>query len=1129
MTSVDEFLAALGLERYTQAFRENDIEPDLLPDLTSEDLKDIGVASLGHRKRILAAIEERNHGAGATPAPAPVTPAPAAAAPAGPANAPAAPQVASAERREVTTLFADLTGYTALSRALEPEDMHSLLASFFGRLDEIVKRMGGTVDSHIGDCVMAVFGAPVSRGDDAERALRAAVEMHRAMEEISLEFGRTLSVHIGVAAGNVIFSNKGQGSQRDTAFTLTGDSVNVASRLAGLADGGETLISATVHNALGDRISCDPPAYRQVKGLDEAIETHRFRGFHETPPERPLIGRADELAALRAVLDDCRREGRGESVALVADPGVGKSHLAAAVAREAEAHGYARHKALVLDFGLSAANDPLRTLAASLCGLAERAEPSAIAAALEGLTAAGDLDERDAMFLMAALGAPLDRQTELVYNAMGDEARAQGRKRSISRLLRGRAGAAPLLILIEDVHWADADTLDKLADIAADTTHAPIVLMMTSRVEGDPFGPDWQALIGAAPFRRIALEPLSQDDAFELAQTLFSPSEEVVRACVARSGGNPLFLDQLLRHAHEQGPSAVPGSIQSIIQARLDRLSLVDRRALQAAAILGQRFTMEEVTAVGTLDVYDERPLVAAGLIQPIRQSYMFAHALIRDAVLQMMLRDDRLQMHHRAADWFGDRDAVLHAEHLAAARAPEAAGAFLRAGAEARAAYRKEAALGLAQRGLQQRAEESVRGALLRLQGDMLRDLGRTQEAVDSFGAALEVAVDPADQCRARIGTVAVLRIMDRIDEAYTLLDEAEEIAAANDLALELSEIHYFRGCLHFPRGNLESCLEEHGRSLHHAERCDHPERRALALSGLGDAHYARGRMFTAHKVIEECLTLATDHGLGGVEAANRFMLATVRIYMNDTERALEDAQASVRLAEQVGHARAEIVSRLTAGWILASMAEIDAARREVSEGLAVAGRLGARRFEPFLEETRARIELAEGDRGRAAATAEEALAKLRELDSMSFIGPWVLATVALTTADASRRAEALAEGEALLARGCVGHNHYRFRCYAIDACLAAGEHGEARRHGDALQSYTAEEPTPWSDFIIARAHALCDAAEGRGDAARLGDLRRAAEAARLHAAIPAIDTARAACAETRQPTAAPERAASA
>lgn len=1100
MTSVHDFLAALGLERYAQAFEDNDIDPDLLPELTAEDLKDIGVASLGHRKRILAAIAEQSRRAAAMPAPGATDAA-------RPDDAPAV--AAGAERREVTTLFADLTGYTALSRALEPEDMHALLSSFFGRLDEIVKRMGGTVDSHIGDCVMAVFGAPVSRGDDAERALRAAVEMHLAMEEISLEFGRTLSVHIGVAAGNVIFSTKGQGSQRDTAFTLTGDSVNVASRLAGLATGGETLISATVHNALGDRISCDPPEYSRVKGLDEAVETHRFKGFEERPPERPLIGRTDELAALCAALDDCRRNARGETVALVADPGVGKSHLAGAVAREAEGRGFARHKALVLDFGLSAANDPLRTLAASLCGLAERAEPSAVAAALERLTAAGDLDERDAMFLMAVLGAPLDPGTERVYNAMSDEARAQGRRRGISRLLRGRAAAAPLLLLVEDVHWADAETRAKLADIAADAAQAPIVLLLTARVEGDPFGPDWHELIGEAPFRRIELAPLSQDDAFELAKALYAPSDAVVRECVARAGGNPLFLDQLLRHAHEQGPSAVPGSIQSIIQARLDRLSLVDRRALQAAAILGQRFTMEEVAAVGAFEVYDERPLRAAGLIQPIRQSYLFAHALIRDAVLQMMLRDDRLQMHRRAADWFLERDAVLHAEHLAAAQAPEAAAAFLRAGTEARAAYRKEAALGLAQRGLQQRGEASVRGALLRLQGDMQRDLGRAQEAMESFGAALEVAVEPSDRCRARIGTVAVLRIMDRIDEAYALLDEAEDIAAANDLALELSEIHYFRGSLHFPRGNLERCLEEHGRSLHHAERCDHPERRALALSGLGDAHYARGRMFTAHEVIEECLTLATDHGLGAVEAANRFMLATVRIYMNDTERALDDAQASVRLAGQVGHARAEIVSRLTAGWILASMAEVAAARREVTEGLAVADRLGARRFEPFLEESRARIELAEGDCRRAAATAEAALAKLRELDAMSFIGPWVLATVALTTADAARRAEALAEGEALLARGCVGHNHYRFRCYAIDACLAAGEHGEARRHADALQAYTAEEPTPWSDFIIARAHALSDAAEGRGDAERLGALRATAEAARLHASIPGIHTA--------------------
>jgi class 3 adenylate cyclase/tetratricopeptide (TPR) repeat protein len=1091
MDAVRKLLKSLDLEQYAAAFESNDIDEQLLAELTAEDLKDLGVASLGHRKRILAAIA-----AGAQAAPEPEAAAP-------PEDA------AGAERREVTTIFADLTGYTRLSRELETEDMHALLSSFFTRFDEIVRRTGGTVDRHIGDCVMAVFGAPVSYGNDAERALRASAEMHLAMEEIALQFGRPLSVHIGVAAGNVLFKSEGLASQRDRGFMLTGDSVNLASRLADMAQGGETLITESIHNALGDRILCDKADTTSVKGVDEPVAVRRFLGFRQSPEARPIVGRAVELAALSRALDMCRDDGRGEVVALVGEAGLGKSRTAEEAQREAAARGFVCAKALILDFGAGEANEPVRALLAALCGLGERAEPSATAAAVKGLLADGVIDDQAAPFLTVALGAPLEGPARLIHDAMTDAARAEGRRRGVGMLLRGRAAVRPLLLVVEDLHWADAETLASLSELAAETAAAPILLLVTTRPEGDPLGPSWRRSIGSAAFRRIELAPLSAADALQLARGTHHPTEDVLRDCIARAEGNPLFLDQLLRHAREHGATAVPGSIQSIIQARLDRLSLTDRRALQAAAIIGQRFAMTEVAAVARLDLYDERPLVAAGLIHPFQQRYLFAHALIRDAVLQTILRADLREMHRRAAAWFRDRDTLLHAEHLAAAQEPGAAAAFLRAGTEARAAHRKEAALTLARRGLEHADDAPTRAALLRLEGHMLRDLGRSEEAIAAFEAAHEASTTAVDRCRAQLGVVAALRILDRIDEAYVLLDQAEAAAAADALDAELSEIHYFRGSLHFPRGNLEGCLKEHGLSLRHAESCGDPERRALALSGLGDAYYAQGRMFTAHGAIEQCLSLADAHGLGAVEAANRFMLATVKIYMNDTERALSEALASAQLACQVGHARAEIVSRLTAAWIFLSMAEPQLARGEVENGLAVAARLGARRFEPFLTESLARVEMAEGDRDRAAATAERALEDVRALGAMSFIGPWVLATVGRTTSDPRRRAEALAEGEALLAKGCVGHNYFRFRRYAAEACLDAGDPAEARRHACALRDYTANEPTPWSDFYVARAMALADAAEGGDVRANLAALRETAAAVSLRAAIPGIDAA--------------------
>lgn len=1096
-------LARLDLESYLPLFRDNDVDDDLLPELTSDDLKEIGIRSLGHRKRILAAIADEFPNGQEAAGPERDGDA------RDPGTASKA-QDATAQRREVTTLFADLTGYTRLSRELEAEDMHVLLGGFFERFDGIVRRLGGTVDRHIGDCVMAVFGAPISHGNDAERAVRAAAEMHREMVELSRQFGRELSVHIGVANGRVLFSTEGQGAERDRGMTLTGDSVNLASRLADRAGPGETLLLASIKRTLGARIVCDEAKHIEVQGVDEPVEVHRLLQFGQESAERgALVGRTAELSLFDEQLTRCTRQDLGSVVAVVADAGVGKTRLIEAFVDQASESGFETVKALILDFGLGEKNDPLRALVGGLLSLSETAESSAVRSALDHLAKDGVLDDQAVMFLTIAMGVPLDRAQELIYEAMTDAGRREGRQRALVHLAQGRARQQPLLLVAEDVHWATPDTLDTLTVIANATADAPIILLISSRLEGNPLDGEWVHSLDRARLRRIALAPLSVDESVELARQAYGLSDEAVDECVRRAEGNPLFLEQLLRHASERTRESVPGSIQSIVQARIDRLSATDRRALQGAAVVGQRFSLPVAMTVADLDVYDERPLVDAGLIRPIRDGFLFAHALIRDAVLQTVLRDDLRAMHQRAAEYFRTRDTVLHAEHLAAARDDRAAGAFLAASRELQRTHRKDAALELAHRGLEFDADPATRAALLRLAGDMQRELGETEKALEDFEHARDTAEGAQDRCRAQIGQIATLRIMDRIDEAYAILDEAEAAARQSDLAPELSEIHYLRGSLHFPKGNIEGCLAEHRKSLDYAERANLVERRALALSGLGDAHYAAGRMFTAHESISQCLELARAHGLGAVEAANRFMLATVKIYMNETEQALADALGSADLAHQVGHARAEIVSRLTAGWVLASMAETDAARREANQGLEVARQLGAKRFEPFLQETLARVQLMEGDRAQASQTAETALATLRELGTMSFIGPWLLSTVGLCTTDAARRHDVLAEGERLLGAGSIGHNHFRFHRYAAQACLDAGETAEARRQADLLERFTADEPTPWSSFHIARIRALADAAEGYGAAADLRRLRDEAEAAALHASIPALDAA--------------------
>ena len=1093
MNDLKTLLDALGLPQYQGLFEENDIDLSIAGDLTADDLKEIGINSLGHRKKLLAAFKNLSETE-------PVS-----------AEVPASGMGDESgevhlERREVTTVFADLTGYTRLSRELDSEDLHDVLSNFFDRFNEIVIRMGGTTERHIGDCVMAVFGAPVSHGNDAERALRTTIELHKAMEEVSRRFGRELSVHIGAAAGNVLFSTKGYGQRKDQDFTLTGDTVNLASRLAGQAQGKETLIDDQIFLSLSHTIDCDAPSTLEVKGFEVPVLAHRFNGFRALGEQRALIGREAEIGAFREALDRCASSGMGEAIYICGDAGMGKSRLLQEVAKEARQRDFATHSTLVLDFGLGGPHSPINTLVSSLCGLGENARQSAIESVVTRLVDNGTLDDKSALFLNIMLGGEPDRASSVVLDAMSGRARDEGRRETLRRVVRHFSSQKPCLLAVEDIHWAGSAILSSIRVLSEESQICPVVLTITSRLEGPVTQMEIAPVESSAQIRRIDLEALTAADALQLAQSTVRPTEEIVRKCIERAQGNPLFLEQLLRHANDSD-GLIPGSIQSLIQARFDRLAQLDRQILQAAAILGQRFSMQAVTQIARIDVYDERPLVEAALIRPIDDGYLFAHALIRDAVLSTILRNDLRVLHRSAAEWFSDRDGVLHAEHLGAAKDPGAAQAYLAAARDARSNYENEVALGLAEKGLECEPEPAVEGPLLRVKGDMLRELGRSAESIEAFEAARNLAEAPRDICLAQIGIVAAMRILDRIDEAFALLDTAQEVAEGEGLLPELSEIHYFRGSLHFPRGNLDGCLEDHTKSLAYAESAGLPERQARALSGLGDAHYARGKMFTAHTVIEQCLALCDEHGFGAVESSNRFMLATVKIYMNETEQALKEALQSAELAAQVGLNRPEIVSRLTAGWILTSMARYQEARTEIETGMQLAERLGAKRFEPFLEETLARIELAEGRFDQAASVAEGAKTKLHEVGAESFIGPWVLSTVALTTPDGARRRDVLAEGENLLAKGCVGHNYFRFYCNAAQACLNSEEWDEALRYAAALASYTADEPTPWSDFHIERIRVLVEERQHGGAKKKLAALRVRAVEASLHNSIPDID----------------------
>jgi class 3 adenylate cyclase/tetratricopeptide (TPR) repeat protein len=1090
LADIAAWLAGLGLQKYAEAFAANEIDLAALPHLTEGDLKELGLP-IGPRRKVLAAIAALGQQA---PAPLP------------PGQAAPFPEPAG-ERRQVTVMFIDLVGFTRLSQKLDAEQVHGLLERYFSCVDRVVAEHGGHVDKHIGDCVMAVFGAPVAHGNDVERAVRAALAARERMAALSAEAGYELRVHTGVAAGQVMASGSGSASHRE--YTVTGESVNLASRLTDAAAPDEILISDKVWQALGDRLEASDAGLLQVDGFAAPVRAWRVAGFRGRTHLRPMIGRQLEMQQLAAAMDACRETGRGRPILVRGEAGLGKTRLLEETLRIAQQHGFACHVALVLDFGTGAGADATGSLVRDILGLGADAGEPALRAAAETALRNGLVEREAAVFLNDLLGLPQPLELRSLYDAMDNAARTRGKRETAVQIAVRASRMQPRLLAIEDVHWADPFTLANLAALAAAVGECPAILVMTSRLEQDPIDQAWRAQAGASSLITIDLAPLRRDEAQALAAPFFAANEAAAARCVERAGGNPLFLDQLLRLAEDGADSDVPGSVQNLVQARLDRLGSAEKPVVQAASVLGQRFDAEALAYLLGRPGYVPDPAAAQFLIRPHGDGFLFAHALIHEAVYSGLLRSRRRELHRRAAEWFATRDPTLRATHLERAEDPQAPQAYLAAARSEMERYRYETARQLAERGLALATDNADRSALSCLLGDVLLDLGAAREALKAFEDALASAPDDPARCRAWIGCAAVKRITDDLNGAFADLDRAQSVAVSHRLTREEARLRYLRGNLYFPRGDIEGCASEHRLSLELAREAKSAELEAAALGGLGDADYLRARMKSAGRRLMECVDVARRNGFGRIEVANNAQVAHAMLYYKPQAEALEQALAAAAAAARVGHLRAEINARSAAFSALQVMGEGERCRAEVDRTLELIRRTGAGRFEQRAFYHLGKLALAEGRRRDAIDLLERGLAVARRT-GLSFHGATVLGGLACARDSTEGRRAALSEGEELIRNGCVAHNQLWFYPDAMEAALELGDYEAVERFAALLEDFTRPEPLPWSDFFIARGRLLAEHGRGRlgtEGIAALEALRRLGEQLGYTGALTAID----------------------
>jgi class 3 adenylate cyclase len=601
------------------------------------------------------------------------------------------------ERKVVSVLFADLVGFTARAESLDPEDVEAILRPFHERLRAELERRGGTVEKFIGDAVMAVFGAPIAHEDDPERAVRSALAIRDWIREEA-----ELEVRIAVNTGEVLVSlDRGTGSERGF---VAGDVVNTASRIQNAAPVNGILVGEATYNATSRVIDYRETPPVEAKGKSQPVPVwevlqarSRYGADVTHRPKTALVGRERELGLLVSTLARAEHERSPQLVTLVGVPGIGKTRLVHELFTEIDTRPelISWRQGRCLPYGDGVAFWALGEIVKAHAGILEGESEDRTAEKLQAVVEEAVPEKDDAVWILREL-------KPLVGLSDGDEAGADRRTESFAawrRFFEGLAELDPLVIVIEDLHWADEGLLDFVDHLLDWATGVPILLVATARPELLTRRPGWSG--GKPNATTISLSPLNEAETATLVHALLDRTvlpADVQAGLLDRAGGNPLYAEEFARIALERDALGsteslpLPESVQGLIAARLDALIDEEKTLVQDASVLGKVFWLGAVAQLG--DVERERAeellhgLARKQFVERERRSsmegdsqYAFAHSLVRDVAYGQIPRADRTEKHRRAAAWIEslgrpEDHAELRAYHYVSALEALSAGA---------------------------------------------------------------------------------------------------------------------------------------------------------------------------------------------------------------------------------------------------------------------------------------------------------------------------------------------------------------------------------------------------------------------------------------------------------------------
>jgi class 3 adenylate cyclase/predicted ATPase len=921
---IGQWLRDLGLQSYEQAFCDNGVDLDVLRRLTADDLKEIGVSAVGHRRKILQAVGEL----------------PAARSQAADLRIPH-----RAERRHLTVMFCDLVGSTALSARLDPEDLQELLRVYFARVDDVAGRHGGFVAKYLGDGALIYFGYPKAHEDDTERAVRAGLALVNSISDLTVA-GERLSARVGIATGLVVIGDLvGVGEAQERG--IAGETPNLAARLQGLAENGAVVIAETTRRILGDLFEFSALAPSSLKGFAEPVlawrvigegrAESRFEALHGTRVT-PLVGRDEELDL---VLSRWRQVKAGDGhVALISgEPGIGKSRLVLALRERLQEESKASLSYACSPHHANSALFPFVTQLERAAGFARDDACEVRLDKLESLLQEAATKPNNAVALFAELlGIPIGSRHALA--AMSPLQKKGLLFRAFLAQLEGVAARGPVLVVLEDVHWLDPTSRELFDQMVERLQRLPVLLVATFRPE---LSPPW---IGFPHVTLLTLNRLAQAQARSLIERVAGAKAlppEVLEQILARTEGVPLFTEELTKAVLESGllgdtgdryvldgplpPLAIPATLHDSLMARLDRLAPA-KEVAQIGACIGREFDHELLAAVVPLPEADLAAaldrLVAAELVFrrgiPPATTYIFKHALVRDAAYQSLLRKSRQDLHANIANALEERfphtleaRPELVARHFdEAGLFEEAVGYWLRAGRLSAARSANVEAIAHLRSGLvslaalppgepRSRLELSLQ---LALGGPLLATKGFASgqvEAVYQRAQELSRELDSdKDLFTAIRGLGYVYHVRANLREATRLVAEVVDLARRIGEPAMLAEAYHSAGAQTFHLGTFQAAHDWYHQSI---EAGDYRGRFHSEVYGINMGVFCRaylshcdwhlGYPDRALQTAEEALALAR-------EVAHPFSIALALDYLAMLHQFRREPEAVLRIAEE-------------------------------------------------------------------------------------------------------------------------------------------------------------------------------------------------------------------------------------